>query len=221
MKRLPKPFDDYFITECGEVWSAKRSDMRKLKQVIEGRGAHQRLKVTLSVGGVSKTFKAHHLVLEAFGEPRPSTSHVCRHLDGDGTNNHISNLEWGTVEENAADAKLHGSHIKGAPRGEEHHSASLTEADVIEIRSLARHGVSDACLAEKYGVGISTIGQARSGTTWSHLPNAYKLNSRRDGFTKEALAEAKHLRAQGLSYQKIADRLGFSKYAVRHNLLKS
>lgn len=49
----------------------------------------------------------HRLVLEAFVCPRPEGL-VCRHLDGDPTNNHVENLQWGTMSENGHDMVKHG-----------------------------------------------------------------------------------------------------------------
>lgn len=49
----------------------------------------------------------HTLVIEAFHGPRPDGM-VARHLDGDPTNNHPTNLRWGTSAENAADMLAHG-----------------------------------------------------------------------------------------------------------------
>jgi len=51
----------------------------------------------------------HTLLLEAFIGPRP-LGHESRHLDGDPTNNHISNLLWGSRSENVLDRVEHGTH---------------------------------------------------------------------------------------------------------------
>ena len=67
------------------------------------------LSVKLAKAGVTRTVYVHELVLLAFVGPRPAMDERCeiRHLDGDKTNNHLSNLKYGTVKENAADRKLH------------------------------------------------------------------------------------------------------------------
>lgn len=52
----------------------------------------------------------HLLILEAFQGPRPEGT-VTRHLDGDKTNNRLSNLRRGTPAENSQDAMRHGTHI--------------------------------------------------------------------------------------------------------------
>lgn len=65
----------------------------------------------LTVNRKQSTLLAHHLVLEAFSGPRPEGCQV-RHLDGDRTNNHISNLKWGTSSENNYDRVRHGVHAQ-------------------------------------------------------------------------------------------------------------
>jgi hypothetical protein len=47
----------------------------------------------------------HNMVLEEFCCPRPDKKMQARHLDDDKHNNHISNLAWGTQEENYEDRR--------------------------------------------------------------------------------------------------------------------
>jgi hypothetical protein len=66
--------------------------------------------VVLSRDGVYHREFAHRLVARAFlGKPEPG--HEVRHLDGNRTNNHVSNLAWGTRAENVNDAVTHGTHV--------------------------------------------------------------------------------------------------------------
>jgi hypothetical protein len=53
--------------------------------------------------------KVHHLVLETFVGPRLPGAEGC-HWDGNPTNNHVSNLRWGTSSENNLDKIRHGTH---------------------------------------------------------------------------------------------------------------
>jgi hypothetical protein len=62
-----------------------------------------------STGGKRRVNLVHRLVLLAFVGPPPEGRPVCRHLDGDPSNNRLSNLVWGTQLENAADRLRHGS----------------------------------------------------------------------------------------------------------------
>lgn len=57
------------------------------------------IKASLSFNGVSYTRLMHRLVAEAF-IPNPENKSMVNHIDFDGTNNDVSNLEWVTHSEN-------------------------------------------------------------------------------------------------------------------------
>ena len=87
-----------------------------------------------------------------------------RHMDGNPSNNTLSNLKYGTRSENEQDKKRHGTYHWG----ENNHRAKLTEEQVIEIRkpltTLTRRQ-----LAQKYGVSFETIIAIRRKRIWKHL----------------------------------------------------
>lgn len=111
-----------------------------------------------------KTRKVHQLVLEAFVGPKPHGA-VCRHLDGNRTNNCLANLAWGTAAENSADAIKHGTLAHGLSNFQ----TKLTEADVRLIRMVLRTGVPMTRLALIHGVSDQTIRNVKMGLTWRHV----------------------------------------------------
>lgn len=58
--------------------------------------------VLLTVDGVHRTLSMHRVLAETF-IPNPDALPVVRHLDGDGSNNELSNLAWGTHSQNSRD----------------------------------------------------------------------------------------------------------------------
>lgn len=65
--------------------------------------------VNLSIDGKAVKKYVHRLVLYTFrGEP--PIGYEARHLDGDRTNNRLSNLQWGSRSENTLDKVRHGTH---------------------------------------------------------------------------------------------------------------
>lgn len=74
----------------------------------EGRPGEHRV-VTLCVDGVRRQRLVHALVMLAFAGPRPAEMQIC-HLNGDGTDNRLSNLRYGSASDNTLDMVRHGSH---------------------------------------------------------------------------------------------------------------
>lgn len=93
MKDIKGYEGQYAITEEGQVWSYKRKIF--LKPCLT-RGY---LWVGLCKNGITKKFKIHRLVAEAF-IPNPENKPEVNHKDENKQNNCVSNLEWMTTKEN-------------------------------------------------------------------------------------------------------------------------
>jgi hypothetical protein len=124
-------------------------------------GASGYLIVSLAADGHKRAVAVHDLVLSAFRGLRPPGAQA-RHLDGDKTNNSVSNLAWGTAAENADDRVRHGTQ----PRGEQHGRAILTERQVHEIRAATR-GIRR--MNERYGVSRALVEAIRARRIWRHV----------------------------------------------------
>lgn len=96
---------DYQVSDRGRVVSYKRGRPRELRGGLPN-GYRQ---VRMYVDGARSDQLVHRLVLLAFVGPCPEGQEV-RHLDGDKTNNHLSNLRHGTRSENTIDQVQHGVH---------------------------------------------------------------------------------------------------------------
>lgn len=106
-----------------------------------------------------RKLRVHHAVLFAFGFPRPQ-GQECRHLDGDPSNNDISNLRWGTRLENRHDVARHGRER----RGEAKPNHRLTLEQVKAIRADARSARS---IGAEYGVSHTAVLRIRRGERWA------------------------------------------------------
>lgn len=91
-----KGFDDYQISTKGRVWSSKTN--RILCQNLKSKTCPY-LAVCLLSNGKQKTYPVHRLVAETFLTREQGKCQV-NHIDGDKTNNDITNLEWVTRSEN-------------------------------------------------------------------------------------------------------------------------
>lgn len=144
------------------------SSLGRIKNIITGqilKGAPQikgYRRVLLSVGGV-KTLLVHRLVAQAFIENKENKPCV-NHIDGDKTNNLVSNLEWVTYREN----NLHS--INNGRRtylgGEAHPTAKLKLSNIFDIKNSTLKGIA---LAKKFNVTPSTISSIKKGKTWAFV----------------------------------------------------
>lgn len=119
------------VTADGHVWRDHDQygpNWREVAQFSDRKG-YLRVRL-LKADGLRKTQTVHALVATAFHGPRPSSSHECRHLDGDPANNRADNLAWGTAAENAADRERHGR----TSRGETHASAIKASTQAFGTR---------------------------------------------------------------------------------------
>lgn len=103
------------------------------------------------------------LVASAFLGPRPLGKQV-RHLNGTSSDDRLSNLQYGTPAENAADKELHGT----ATRGETHVSSVLSEEDVRHIRSL-RGELTQNAIGLQYQISQQHVANIQLNKRWAHV----------------------------------------------------
>lgn len=99
----------YEVSNLGQVRGVPRQGSNGA--VLRGRRIRPwgYLVVNLSRECRPKASRVHRLVLEAFDRPARE-GEVARHLNGDGSNNRLENLAWGSVSDNVQDMIRHGRH---------------------------------------------------------------------------------------------------------------
>ncbi len=127
---------------------------------IDSSGYHQ---VALHGGNGNRLVHVHTLVLTVFVGPRPDGME-CRHLDGSRTNNHVTNLAWGTKIEKH-DRILHDTSSKGEKNG----CAKLTADNVLQIRQRRANGETYRIIATDFHVSICNIFNIVRRNTWKHI----------------------------------------------------
>lgn len=164
----------YAVTADGRIWSHPKAVpvgrnggvrtqpgrwLTPTRPVRTGR--HTR--VYLARGGRKTPMLTHQAVALAW-LPNPHGHRMLNHLDGDGGNNDVSNLEWCTARRNAQHA--YGAGLVRTPnvQGARNPAARLTVEKVREIR--ARAGENLSALAREYGVSPRTVNDVVHRRTW-------------------------------------------------------
>lgn len=109
------------------------------------------------------TIRAHVLVAELFISPRPKGL-VVRHLNGDRTDNHFSNLAYGTHKENIDDFRLSGMIARGSSKA----AHKITESGASALKRIGGL-ISVSVLAEWLEISPAIIGQCQRDETWRHV----------------------------------------------------
>jgi hypothetical protein len=109
----------YFISVDGEVYSTPKDGKpaKLLKQEVLTRSSTNYRRVTLSKNGKVKRFQVHRLVANAF-IPNPDNKPFVNHIDNNGENNTITNLEWCTHSENMLHAQVQGRLFESQSKGQ-------------------------------------------------------------------------------------------------------
>ena len=151
-------FRGYFVSSDGMVMSVLSGRPVILKQITKRTGYRY---LFLYRNGAKHKKYVHTLVLTTF-VGNPQEGQEARHLDGNPANNGLSNLRWGTREENQDDKVRHGR----IRTGEDSPSHKLSAADVRRIRRLhGRYSLRE--LGRMFGVSHTAIRRAALGMNWN------------------------------------------------------
>ena len=147
MKKI-KDFEDYLITENGEVYSLKYGEPRKMKTWFQNHGGYENVK--LSKNGAVKGKRVHRLVAEAFvHNPNPDEYHEVHHIDNNPRNNHASNLEWCDRKYNLSQSYDTMSPVRNFVR------VALYSPSDVKLKSFDSIGLASQYSHENFGTSVS------------------------------------------------------------------
>jgi hypothetical protein len=167
--RVLEKYPDYEISNFGRVRTKLRKGNHKqkcgqkyrlLKLVTSPRGYQS---VSLPINGSYRHCRIHTLVMVAFCGPRPSGLETA-HLNGDPSDNRLSNLIYCTHRENESHKKLHGTNL-----GQRNSNAKLLGWQVAEIKYLASRAIPQGKIAELFGISHKDVSQILCGRTWKDI----------------------------------------------------
>ena len=158
-----KPIEGYprfFISIDGEVYSTARNKGLKKRKYNICKDGYKRIRLVKN----GATLRLHREVLKAF-DRLPKKGEICRHLDGNPSNNHISNLKWGTGKENAQDCIKHGRNIFQKLVGQNSPVAKFSDKEISEIEECHKEGFSYKEIMEAYSVSKAHVSYIINGKT--------------------------------------------------------
>ena len=167
-------FPDYQVSNQGRVrsqllqFSGRKSEEWRIKAPGTAPFGYQF--VLLRKDGKTYNRKIHGLVLEAFVGPRPTINgeRACtRHLNGNPADNRVENLAWGTMKENMADKKAHGT--ANYLRGEDSWNAIFTEEQVAGFKERMAAGEWYRDIANEIDRPLAVIYNIGVGKSWKHV----------------------------------------------------
>jgi len=147
----------YEVSDLGRVRNSKTGRIRKPSSTPAG---YQVIVLTFK-SKKSKGVYVHREVLAAFTGVCPKGLHVS-HLNGNNKDNRLCNLCYETALENVRRKKQHGTQTYG----ENHTTAKLTTAQVLEIRSKRKEGMKLLELSRLYGVSFQHVSRICKGENW-------------------------------------------------------
>lgn len=220
-------YTDYIICSNGKIIKLYDNAIREIPTHNLGHG-YRACSLKVNAGLRSSNILVHRLVAEAF-IPNPDNKPQVNHIDGDKTNNDVSNLEWNTAKENMNHAVRTGL-LKYA-EGEQSGQATITADTATRICELLEENkLTLAEIAKKCNTTKSIVSYIKTGVTWTSISKNYNVknhNIREDGarrMTKElAHRVCQELEANNYKMSEIAQMLGVTYYQVdeirQHNTL--
>ena len=159
-----KSLENYCINEHGIILNIRTRGM--VRPSINKKGY---LQVCLTN---KNTYSIHRLVALTFIENKENKTEV-NHIDGNKLNNHISNLEWNTTQENLEHKRINnlGKTLKAklSATGINNSQAKLDEEDVIFIRTNCGTKIDIKKFSKELNVSIATIYDIKNRRSWTHI----------------------------------------------------
>lgn len=109
--------------------------------------------------------RAHRLAFHLATGVDPGDLYVCHHCDTPLCVN-PAHLFLGTHADNMADMRTK----RRNPAGADHHTTTVTDVDVVEIRQRRAEGQTLKSIGNDYGLSEATVSRIANRISWSHVP---------------------------------------------------
>lgn len=166
-------FSLYEASSDGEIKTYNWKNLKReaiMKPAMDNSG-YLRTMLKRDSDGKIGTIKVHRIIAQTF-IPNPENKPEVNHKNSIRNDNRVINLEWVTHSENVKHSFYNGIQNN---KGQNNPCASLTDEQVLEIRSKYTFGKKTKCgktkaqLAKEYNTTFNVIKQLVQGRTWKHL----------------------------------------------------
>lgn len=157
-------FEGYFVKQNGDVVSERRPNIGLYTLTARDKGDGYKM-VGLMKDGKNCAKAVHRIVAETF-LPNPNGLRDVNHIDGNKSNNQLSNLEWCTHKQNMEHARKMGLLVSPLQKGENIIKPKLSLSQVTRIRKLSTAGKSGSRIARQFGVTNATISRIINEQCW-------------------------------------------------------
>ncbi len=166
-KDIPGTDGIYQVSNYGRLKSFRRDAINgKIMNLASVKGFQT---ANIKINGKYKSCLVHKIVAENF-LTKPSEKHTyVTHIDGNVSNNHVSNLKWITKEENYQKVLEHLGAANRNRIGKFAPYAKLTPEDVKHIKNMLFLGVKQKVIAKMFCVSEMQITRIKKGINWSEV----------------------------------------------------
>lgn len=151
----------YLVSDYGDIINIENG--YKLKHKPCNRSGYHLVGSYISGYGSNSV---HRIVYETFVGKIPEGLQI-NHLDGNKSNNHLSNLEVCTASENIKHAFDTGLNMPC--RGGDAYNSKVTESNVISMYDMFKNGYSNDQVSEIFNLHSRYVSLIRHGRRWKHL----------------------------------------------------
>ena len=158
---------NYEVNELGEVRNIRTKYKLKLQMNRNGY-----LEAHIYFKAKNRPLLVNRLVAKAF-IPNPLNKEEVNHIDGIKINNHITNLEWCTREENMQHSWRIG--LRHKMLGYDNPSTKIRKWQVHNICKFLEKGIFPKEISEKTGISVDIIKSIKYKQSWVDISNQYNI----------------------------------------------
>lgn len=205
---------NYTLSDDGTV--INKNTGKVLKHIKIDRN-HRYECVKLCINGISHVIGLHRLLMITFCPVDDMENLEVNHIDGDKTNNDLSNLEWVTPSENVLHAFKYN--LRQPMRGGRNGNSKLTRNIVINIcNDIMENNLTEYELSKKYEVSPSLIHSIKHKKVWKEITDRYDFPKQIEGNAKlneDNVREICQCILDGMTNKQISEIYNVSPYCIK------